>query len=251
MSQASEDLDKEIEHQQALLKTYERNLRNVEINISKSGAIVPTSLANERDEYTDKVKEIRQKIQNLEQQKQPYASSNASGSAHSSYIPAPAPPSDEDTLPMQNATGVAIYTIYTDADKMHKDRLETQLAAYTWNGSITLWDKSLLGAGADVQDINQYIDAARVILLLVSPNFPGSKDCIRDMKRAMQRRVDKNTIVIPIYIRPTDWPGAPFEGLLSLPRNKQPVSTWSRADDAWYDVAVDIRKVCDGLRNKP
>ncbi len=251
MTQASKDLDKEIEHQQSLLKVYERNLRNVEINISKSGAIVPTSLANERDEYTDKVNEIRQKIQELEQQKQSSAPSNPP--AQPGQNPATsAQPSDEITLSMQSNTGVSVCIIYASEDKVHRDRLAKHLAGYVRYKTINVWDRSNGDAGLDEQQqVNSHIDTAQVVLLLLSPSFSSSEVCLEDMDRAMERRGDRNTIVIPIYVLPVHMPGAPFEGLLSLPRNKQPVSTWSRSDDAWYDVAVDIYRVCKGLLPRP
>ena len=247
MSQASDDLDIEIKHQHEQQDSYKQNLRYTENQIAQAGGdgSAPIHLLRQRDAYNNELTKIRQRIQELEQQKQAYASTKLPGGPQPS-----ADPSLEDTLPMQNSNSIKIYTIYADADKIHKQRLETQLAAYTWNGMITLWDKGLINAGPELtqQEINTYIDTAQIILLLISPNFSADKNCVTDMRRAMQRRIDKKTTVIPIYIRPTDWPGAPFEGLLSLPRNKPPVSSWSKADEAWYDVAIDIRRACEGAR---
>jgi hypothetical protein len=158
----------------------------------------------------------------------------------------------EDTA-MQNSrntNAIKIFTIYADADKHHKQRLDTQLAAYTWNGMMDLWDRDRINPSPELmqQEIDKHIDSSQVILLLVSPHFPASKQCLMEMECAMQPRTTGKKIIIPIYIRPTDWPQAPFEGLLPLPRNREPVSAWPNADNAWYDVAVDIRKACEGLR---
>jgi hypothetical protein len=149
-----------------------------------------------------------------------------------------------------NANTIKIFTIYADADKLHKERLATQLSPYIWNQLMDLWDRDRINPSAELiqQEIDNHIDSSQVILLLVSPHFPASKQCLTEMERAMQRRTTSKTIIIPIYIRPTDWPEAPFEGLLALPRNGKPVSSWSNADDAWHNVAVDIRKACEGLR---
>ena len=149
-----------------------------------------------------------------------------------------------------DANTIKIFTIYADADKLHKERLETQLSPYVWSGMMDLWDRNRITPGAALiqQEIDKHIDSSQVILLLISPNFPASKQCLSEMARATQRRTNSEAIIIPIYIRPTDWPEAPFEGLLALPRSGEPVNSWSKVDEAWYDVAVDIRKACEGLR---
>src|SRR6266566_5320135 len=150
----------------------------------------------------------------------------------------------------QNANTIKIFIIYANTDKLHKERLETQLSPYRLNGMMDLWDRDCInpGAGLMQQEIDKHIDSSQVILLLVSPHFPAFKQCLTEMARAMQRRATSKVIIIPINIRPTDWPEAPFEGLLALPRNGKPVSSWPNADEAWYNVAVDIRKACEGLR---
>ncbi len=150
----------------------------------------------------------------------------------------------------QNTNTIKVFTIYANADRQHKERLETQLSPYIWNGLMDLSDRDRINPGTALiqQEIDKQIDSSQVILLLISPHFPASKQCLAEMARAMQRRATNKTIIIPIYIRPTDWPEAPFEGLLALPRSGEPVNSWSKVDEAWYNVAVDIRKACEGLR---
>ena len=230
MSQSSEYLNKEIEHQQNLQRSYQQNLRYIEEQISTFAGLAPINLLRQRDSVTDELNKIARKIQELEQQKQ-----------------APAP---TNTIPAQDTGAVKIYTIYADEDKIHKQRLDTQLAAYKRSRLMDVWDKDRINASPEFiqQEIDKYIDTAQIILLLVSPNFSASEECVLDMERAMLRRKDHKTIVIPIYIRPVEWPKSPFEGLLSLPRDKRPVTSWPKADEAWYSVAVDIRRACDGLR---
>ena len=242
MSQSSEYLNKEIEHQQNLQRSYQQNLRYIEEQISTFAGIAPINLLRQRDLVTDELNKIARKIQELEQQKQASTPTNT-------YTPQSNSPST-NTTPTINTGGIKIYTIYADEDKIHKQRLDTQLASYKRSGMMDLWDKDRIYATTELtqQKINNYIDTAQIILLLVSPNFSASEECATEMDRAMLRRKDHKTIVIPIYIRPTDWPAAPFEGLLSLPRDKRPVTSWPKADEAWYSVAVDIRRACDGLR---
>ena len=52
------------------------------------------------------------------------------------------------------------------------------------------------------------LDAADVILLLISPDFIASDYCYeREMKRAMERHRKSEARVIPVILRPCDWKG--------------------------------------------
>jgi hypothetical protein len=53
--------------------------------------------------------------------------------------------------------------------------------------------------------------------------------------------------MIPIIVRPCDWQSSPFAHLQSLPRNGQPITTWSLPDEAFVDVVAGIRSVIKDL----
>jgi hypothetical protein len=54
--------------------------------------------------------------------------------------------------------------------------------------------------------------------------------------------------VIPILLRPVDWAGAPFSQLEVLPKNHQPVTSWSNQDEAFREIAEGIRAVAMEVR---
>src|ERR1700694_3959666 len=101
---------------------------------------------------------------------------------------------------------------------------------------MELWDRDRINpiAGLIQQEIDKHVDSSQVILLLVSPHFPASKQCLTELARAMLSHTTSKAIIIPIYIRPTVLPQSPFEGFLALPRSRKSVSSWSNADEAWY-----------------
>ncbi len=175
-------------------------------------------------------------------------------SSNEASVQLPSSPAEKGSVDMpqqkRSANPIRVFTIFANADTLHKERLETQLSPYTWNGMIDLWDRDSISASSNSiqQEINNHLDSSRIILLLVSPQFTASRQCLIEMEYAMQRRASGKAIVIPINIRPIDWLDAPFKDLLSLPRNGKPVVSWSSADEAWYNIAVDIRKVCEGER---
>jgi len=64
---------------------------------------------------------------------------------------------------------------------------------------------------------------------------------------AMQRQASGEVRIIPILLRSTDCQKAPFSGLQGLPRNRKPVASWQDRDQAWLEIAHEIRSLCDEL----
>jgi len=158
---------------------------------------------------------------------------------------------NDDTSNKLDVNTIKIFTIYAHDDKKAKERFYRQLAIYSRNKMIDLWDEDRIPPGPRLmqEEINDHIDSSRIILLLVSPNFTYTMRCLTSMDYAVQRSVEDKKTIIPIYIRLTDWPEAPFEKLLTLPRNGPPILEASSIEAAWYETAKEIRTVCDGLRN--
>ena len=118
-------------------------------------------------------------------------------------------------------------------------------------GLITDWHSGKLAPGEEPpEQIKKHLDTAKIILLLISQDFMFSEhqDTI-EVKRAMERH-NKDAIVIPILLRPTnDLDKAPFGELLAIPRNRKPISRWSHKDEAFVEVAREIREVVERLRS--
>ena len=82
--------------------------------------------------------------------------------------------------------------------------------------------------------IDEQLNTASVILLLVSANFLSSDYCYnREMERVLQREKAGEACVIPVILRDVDWKRAPFGHLQALPRDGKPVTKWQRRDDAF------------------
>src|SRR5438552_18163618 len=60
------------------------------------------------------------------------------------------------------------------------------------------------------------------------------------MLDALERQKREEVRVIPILVRPCLLPKLPGEPLSCLPDNGQPMSTWKKRDQAFFDVARDI-----------
>ena len=127
--------------------------------------------------------------------------------------------------------------------------LEKHLEPYRKYGLIEgIWHSQKIDAGMerDIQ-IQHHLNRAGVIILLVSPDFMNSKDCDVVVLQVMQRHEKGETLVIPVIARPVDWEGAPFSALEVLPSNKKPIisTSWPSRDEAFYNVAIGIRKAIE------
>ncbi len=149
------------------------------------------------------------------------------------------------------AEGIEVFFLYADVeeDKRLVDKLERHLAAMQKQRLITMWNKGRLGPGEDeMSALRAHMDRAKIILLMVSPDFMALHYLDgTEVEQTMEKR-KSGTMVIPVLLRPTDYKGAPFEGLMPLPTNRKPVADWSSADSALYDVTLGMRKVVEGLK---
>jgi TIR domain len=95
-----------------------------------------------------------------------------------------------------------------------------------------------------VQQIDIHLNAAHIILLLISANFLASAYCYsQEMMRALQRHERGEAHVIPVLLRPVLFTDTPFAKLQPLPTNRNPVVNWRIRDSAFVDSAVGIEHV--------
>src|SRR5262245_64478131 len=97
--------------------------------------------------------------------------------------------------------------------------------------------------------IDERLNSASVILLLVSASFLDSNYCYEiEMTRAIERHEAGEAVVIPVILRPCVWEGAPFSKLQALPRDARPVISWPIRDEAYAGIAKEIRAAARRLR---
>lgn len=121
-------------------------------------------------------------------------------------------------------------------------------------GLIDAWHDRRIPVGDEVDhNIDEKLEAADVILLLVSSDFLASPYCYdREVKRAMERHQSESARVIPVILRPCDWRNAPFGKLVAAPKDGKPVTKWPDRDEAFLDVVQRIRAALSaGHSEKP
>lgn len=148
---------------------------------------------------------------------------------------------------------VELFYSYSHKDETLRDELETHLALLKRQGVICGWHNRRITAGTEwAHQIDEHLNSARVILLLISADFLASDYCYDvEMKRALERHEAGEARVIPVILRPVDWRGDPFGKLQALPKDAKPVISWADRDEAFTDVARGIRKAVEELAAGP
>lgn len=133
---------------------------------------------------------------------------------------------------------------------MLRNELGKHLSLLERQGVITAWHDRDIAAGSDWADqIDQHLETAKVILLLISADFLASNYCYDiELSRAIERHELGEACVIPILLRDVDWGGAPFSKLQALPKNAEPVMNWANRDQAFADVTKGIRRAVEQLK---
>jgi len=147
---------------------------------------------------------------------------------------------------------VEVFYSYAHKDEPLLDELLKHLGILKRLGVIRDWHDRKITPGAEWKgQIDEHLDAAGVILLLVSVDFVASDYCWDvELKRALQRHDHGEARVIPVILRHVDnWHAAPFGKLQAVPTNGRPVIDWPTRDEAFEDVARHVRRAVEELRN--
>lgn len=140
-----------------------------------------------------------------------------------------------------------VFFSYSHDDEQHRSQLEKHLALLRRQGLIETWhDRNILAGGELDVHIDQEINRADIILLLVSSSFISSAYCYsREMARAMERHEAGEARVVPVIVRDCDWHTAPFGKLKAVPTDGKPIVSWTNFDAAYTDVAKEIRRIVE------
>lgn len=146
-----------------------------------------------------------------------------------------------------------VFYSYSHKDWRFRDQLETHLTLLQRQGLIAGWSDRKISAGREWEgEIGRELEAADIILLLVSADFIASDYCYdKEMARALQRHAAREARVIPIIVRASDWGSSPLGPLQALPAEARPVADWNSRDRAWTSVADGIREVVRELNQAP
>jgi O-acetyl-ADP-ribose deacetylase (regulator of RNase III) len=145
---------------------------------------------------------------------------------------------------------VSVFVSYAHEDGQFRDKLLRHLSTLQDLGLVQTWHDRLISPGTNWDtDINNAIDQADVLILLVSSDFvaPGYIRSI-ELARAFERLQTGEVTVIPVLVRTVDLVGSRLSTLQWLPTGGKPIKSWNDEDEAYVDVVAGIRQAVEACR---
>ena len=110
-------------------------------------------------------------------------------------------------------------------------------------------DVNILPGETIPKEIRKEMDAADILVFLLSPDFIASNECLKEWEYAKQLVAEGKPIFrIPIILRDCSWKDLlSNDNIKALPKDGQPVVNFDK-DTAWQQVYEGIKAVIDKLR---
>jgi tetratricopeptide (TPR) repeat protein len=142
-----------------------------------------------------------------------------------------------------------MFYCYARKDQELREELEHHLADLKRFYHIESWFDHQISPGENWEKtIEEQLNQADLILLLISPDFLASDYCYNnEMQRALIRHNKGEAKIIPIILRPVHWISNPFSTIQTLPKDARPVTKWTHIDDAFCNIAIEIEKIIKDL----
>lgn len=154
---------------------------------------------------------------------------------------------------MERRRAARVFVSYSHRDERQLNELKTHLSPLERLKLIETWYDRRIVAGEDFgQKINENLESADIILLLVSADFIASKYCFEiEMRRALERHAGGEARVVPVIVRKVHWKVIPeLSKLEAVPKDGKPVHDWPRKDTAWCDVAERVQAMLEAMRDE-
>jgi len=145
---------------------------------------------------------------------------------------------------------IEIFFSYAHEDQTLMNEVRRQLVLFDRQKVIRKWHDRLSSAEDGWRgQIDRRLRDARIILLFVSPDFFESDYCFdTEMQEAMRRHTAGQARIIPVILRCCLWQTAPFAQFQAVPKDGDPLRTWSNRDEGSLDAATRIMDVVQELR---
>ncbi len=149
-------------------------------------------------------------------------------------------------------TKLKVFISYAHTDEDLKTELDKHLVLLQRSNKIDVWQDRKIMPGTEWDaTILAELAAADIIILLVSVDFNASSYIWeKELKIAMERHEAGTARVIPIIARTCDWTEMPYAKLQALPTGAKPITSYDNKDEAYTDVAKNVRLVVDWMINK-
>ncbi len=142
-----------------------------------------------------------------------------------------------------------LFISYSHKDETLVSKFINHISPLESSGKIKKWYDRKIETGEEFQDdIDNNLDNADIICLMISDSFLASKACIEEKDVALKLRNNKGIRVIPIIISPCAWTmHKELSSLLAAPTDGKPVTSFVDQNEGWLDAVNWINKVCESV----
>lgn len=139
-----------------------------------------------------------------------------------------------------------LFISYSHKDETLVSKFINHIAPLKNSGLISEWYDRKIETGEEFQnDIDNNLDNADIICLMISDSFLASKACLQEKDVALKLRNRKGIKVIPVIISPCAWTmHTELNPLLASPTDGKPVTSFTDQNEGWLDAINWITKVC-------
>ncbi len=146
---------------------------------------------------------------------------------------------------------IKIFIAYSRLDADYLKELQKYLRPLNRKKTIEIWyDGEIIPGTKWAVEINQHLNAADIILLLITANSLSSDYFYNEeMQKALQRHEKGEAKVIPVILRYCTWRlFDELSELQALPKDGIPLSHWSDDAEAYTNVVEELHRVVVGIR---
>lgn len=150
----------------------------------------------------------------------------------------------------QEAAAIEIFLSYWYQDEDLKRGLEEYLTLLKDEGLIDACHlRRIDETWQDASAVDERLHTSQIVLLLISSSFISSRYILEaEVQLALERHRSRESLVIPVVLRPCQWQDTPIGDLTPLPTGGKPVTLWQSPDMAFLDVANGLRRHLATLR---
>jgi hypothetical protein len=114
------------------------------------------------------------------------------------------------------------------------------------NGLILEWYDRKIETGNEFQkNIDNNLENADIICLMISHHFLSSKACMEEKNVALKLRRERGIRVIPVILSPCSWTEyKDLRKLLAIPTDGTPITTFTNQNEGWVDAVKWLKSAC-------
>lgn len=140
-----------------------------------------------------------------------------------------------------------VFLSYAHEDDAHRAALVDHLTPLIDAGVLQVWHDRQIQPGADWStEIDTNLENAGLVLLLVSRHFMASDYCKGiEVKRALERRAQGLTQVVPVILSSCRWTRSPIGKLQALPTDGKPITEAAHPDQLYTAVVEGLERLLE------